>query len=59
MWVTAVRARHIQLHHREGCVQLAIQEQTLQSVARVVDEDIDRNASLAEPLMQLDDRRNI
>ena len=53
------QARDIQLHHRQCRVQLAIQERALQSVAGVVDQDVDRNVPLAEPLMQLDDGRNI
>jgi hypothetical protein len=31
----------------------------LQSVASVVDQDVDLNSSLTEPLMQWDDCRNI
>jgi hypothetical protein len=31
----------------------------LHSVAGVVDQDVDRNVPLAEPLMQLDNGRNI
>ena len=49
------QARNIQLHHRERGIQRAIKERALPSVTSVVDQDVDRNASFAEPLMQLDD----
>ena len=53
------QARDIQLQHRQCGVQRAIHERALQSVAGVVDQDVDRNASLADPPVQLDDRGNI
>jgi hypothetical protein len=53
------QAHDIQLQHRECRVQRAIHECALQSVASVVDQDVDRNASVVDPLMQLDDCRNI
>ena len=57
--MTRRQARDIELHHRQRRVQLAIHERALQAVAGVVDEDVNRNASLAKSLMQLDDCRNI
>lgn len=53
------QARNIQLHHRECGVQRAIEERALASVPGVVDQDIDRNASFAKPLMQLEDGSKI
>jgi hypothetical protein len=52
-------ARDVQLHHRQRRVQLAIHERALQSMAGVVDQDVDRNASLLEAPMQVDDGCNI
>ncbi len=49
------QAYDIQLQHRPCRVQRAIHERALQSVAGVVDQNVDRYASLPEPLMQLDD----
>ena len=49
------QARHIQLDHRQRRVQRGIQERGLQPVAGVVNQNVDRNASLTEPLVQLDD----
>jgi hypothetical protein len=53
------QARDVQLHHRQQCVEWSIRKRTLQSVASVVDQDVDLNSPLTEPLMQLDDGRNI
>ncbi len=53
------QARDVQLNHRQRRVQLAIQERPLQSVTGVIDQDFNRNTSLAESPMQLDDCRNI
>src|SRR5436853_395820 len=53
------QARDVQLHHRQHRLERSIRKGTLQSVAGVVDQDVDRNASLTESLMQLDDCRNI
>jgi hypothetical protein len=53
------QAHDIQLQHRQCRVQRAIHERALQSVAGVVDQDVDRNALLAKPPIQVDDCRNI
>ena len=53
------QAHHIQLQHRQCRVQRAIHERALESVVGIVYQDVDRNPSLAKPLMQLDDGRNI
>jgi hypothetical protein len=45
------------LHHRQRVVQRAIEERALPSVTGVVDRDVDRNVSLAEPLNLTDVRR--
>src|SRR4051794_11546388 len=53
------QARDIELHHGEGCIELAVDEGALQAVAGVIDQEIDLNATLMEPLVQLNDRRNV
>ena len=53
------QAGDIQLHHRQRRVQRASRNGALQTMTGVVDQNVDRNAALAEPLMQLGDCRNI
>jgi hypothetical protein len=53
------QARHIQLQHCQCRVQLSIDERTLQSMAGVVDQDVDGNALVVEALMQLEDCCNV
>ena len=53
------QARDIQLHHRQHSVERSVGERTLQSVPGVVDQDVNCNASLAKPLLQSDDCRDI
>ena len=47
------QAGDVQLHHREGRVERCIEERSLQSVAGVVDQDVDRDALVAQARMQL------
>src|SRR5204863_807863 len=53
------QARDIELHHRQCRIEFAVDEWPLQTVAGVVDQDVDLNAALTETLVQLDDRRNV
>jgi hypothetical protein len=53
------QTRDIQLHHRQDRVERCVCKRALQSVAGVVDQNIDRNAALTETLLQANDCRNI
>jgi hypothetical protein len=57
--VTAVKLATSSCTIANAASRLGIHEPALQSMAGVVDQDIDRNASLLEAPMQLDDCRNI
>jgi hypothetical protein len=53
------KACDVQLHHRQCRVERSVGKRTLQSVPGVVDQDVNRNAPLAQPLLQSDDCRDI
>ncbi|MNG25828.1 hypothetical protein D3C84_1107370 [compost metagenome] len=52
------QAGDVQIDHGQGLVQGVIQKRTLQAMTRIVDEHIDHDIALDQPLVQLDDRRD-
>ena len=53
------QARDVQLHHRQHRIERSVRKWALQSMAGVVDQDVNRNVPLAESFLQSNDCRDI